>query len=47
MKTKLTQLMFQVNQITRQKSQFIIALVAIVLLVLGAGAPDNGGLVGH
>lgn len=47
MKTKLTQIVTAVSKVNRQKIQFFVALLTIALLVLGAGAPDNGGLVGR
>jgi hypothetical protein len=47
MKTKLSQVLVKVIKINKQHLQFILTLLAIILLVLGAGAPDNGGLVGH
>lgn len=47
MKTKLNQIQIVVSKINRQHIQLALALLAIVLFVLGAGAPDNGGVVGH
>jgi hypothetical protein len=47
MKTQFTQVLVNVVKIKRQHLQFILTLLALILLVLGAGAPDNGGLVGH
>ena len=47
MKTKLNQLMMVTSKINRQYIQLALALLAIILFVLGAGAPDGGGIVGH
>ena len=47
MKTQLDQILVNVIKIKRQHLQLFITLLALTLLVLGAGAPDNGGLVGH
>jgi hypothetical protein len=47
MKTKLTQILMVVSKINRQHVQLALALLAIVLFVLGAGAPDGGGVVGR
>ena len=47
MKSNLLKAFTSVSQIKRQHLQFIVTLLALILLVLGVGAPDNGGLVGH
>ncbi len=47
MKSQLTQVLAGVLKIKKQHMQFIVTLLALTLLVLGVGAPDNGGLVGH
>ena len=47
MKTKLSQILMIPTKVNRQHIQMALALLAIVLFVLGAGAPDNGGVVGH
>jgi hypothetical protein len=47
MKTKLTQLFEFAQKIDRRHIQLILALVALAMLVLGAGAPDDGGFVSH
>jgi len=43
MKTKITQLFLTAQKIDRRHIQLAFALVALVLLVIGAGAPDDGG----
>lgn len=43
MQTKLTQLSIFVSKFDRRYLQLAFALLALVLLVLGAGAPDDGG----
>ena len=47
MKNTLTQLALNVQKIDRRHIQFILALLTLVMLVLGAGAPEDGGLVGR
>ena len=48
MKNKLTRLALLTQEINRQHIQLAFALLALVLLVLGAGAPeDGGGIVGQ
>jgi hypothetical protein len=47
MKNTLAQLALHVQKINRTHIQFILALVGLVMLVLGAGAPEDGGHVGH
>lgn len=47
MKTKLNQILVVANKVNRQHIQLALALLAIILFVLGAGAPDGGGIVGH
>ena len=47
MKTKLTNLFLFTQKINRQHVQFAFALLALVLFVLGAGAPDSGGTAPH
>ncbi|MFH2102577.1 MAG: hypothetical protein ABIJ39_04385 [Chloroflexota bacterium] len=42
MKSKLFNLVNSAPMINRQHIQMVMALVALVLLVLGAGAPDDG-----
>ena len=43
MKTKLNHLFLLTSKINRQHVQVAFALLALVLFVLGAGAPDGGG----
>ncbi len=47
MKNALTQLALSVQKIDRRHIQFVLALLTLVMLVLGAGAPEDGGHVGH
>jgi hypothetical protein len=44
MKTKLFKLTILTQRFNRQHIQFALALVALVLFVLGAGAPEIGGI---
>ena len=43
MKNKLFQLSISGTKINRQHVQFILTLIALALLVLGIGAPMDGG----
>ncbi len=43
MKAKLANLFLFTQKINRQHVQYAMALLALVLFVLGAGAPDSGG----
>ena len=43
MKNKLTLLALYAQKINRQHIQLILEIVALALLVLGAGAPADGG----
>jgi hypothetical protein len=43
MKTKLFQLSLSGAKINRQHVQFILSIIALALLVLGVGAPMDGG----
>ncbi|MBC8335877.1 MAG: hypothetical protein H8E29_11460 [Anaerolineales bacterium] len=43
MKNKLTQLFTISNKINRTHIQMIFAILALAMLVLGAGAPSVGG----
>ena len=47
MKTQLFKLAELSQKINRQHIQFAFALVALVLLVLGAGAPTDSALGGR
>jgi hypothetical protein len=47
MKTKLANLFLFTQKINRQHVQVALALLAVVMFVLGAGAPDSGGLGGR
>jgi hypothetical protein len=46
MKNKLSQLFVFTQKINRQHVQVALALLTLVLFVLGAGAPDSGGIGG-
>lgn len=35
--------LFQLSKINRQHIQFILTLIALAMLVLGVGAPSDGG----
>ncbi len=43
MKSRLAQLFIFSQKINRQHIQLAFALLALVLLVIGAGAPEDGG----
>jgi hypothetical protein len=43
MKNKLTLLAFSAQKINRQHIQMILAIIALAMLVVGAGAPLDGG----
>ena len=43
MKNKLASLVFSVQKIDRQHVQLILVTVSLVMLVLGIGAPVDGG----
>ena len=43
MNAKLAQVALFAQKIDRRHIQFAFALLALVLLVIGAGAPDDGG----
>ncbi len=43
MKVKFAQLVLGIQKIDRRYIQLAFALVALVLLVIGAGAPEDGG----
>jgi hypothetical protein len=43
MKARLIQLVLGVQKINRQYIQLAMVLVALVLMVLGVGAPDDRG----
>lgn len=47
MKTKLANLFLFTQKINRQHVQVALALLAVVMFVLGAGAPDSSGLGGR
>jgi hypothetical protein len=45
MKNKLNLALFAVSKIDRQHIQLFFVLLSLVMLVLGVGAPDDGGTV--
>ncbi len=45
MKNTLARLSLSTQKINRQHIQFVFALLALALLVLGAGAPMDGGSI--
>ncbi len=47
MKTQLFKLSLFAQKINRQHVQFTLALLALILFVLGAGAPIDSGLGGR
>ena len=47
MKNKLALLAFSAQKINRQHVQLVFVLVSLAMLVLGTGAPADGGGVGH
>lgn len=47
MNNKLAQLFAFSNKINRQHIQLVFVVITLVMLVLGAGAPDDGGGIGR
>ena len=48
MNTKIAQIAMFSNKINRQHVQIVMAVIALAMLVLGIGAPsDGGGSVHH
>jgi hypothetical protein len=47
MNKKLASVAFYAGKINRQHVQILMALVALAMLVLGVGAPSDGGGSGH
>lgn len=47
MKNKLALLAFSAQKINRQHVQLILVLVSLAMLVIGVGAPTDGGGVGR
>jgi hypothetical protein len=47
MKTKFAKLFIFSQKINRQHIQVAFALLALILFVLGAGAPSDGGINTH
>lgn len=44
MKTKLNSLVLSVSKINREHIQVFFIVLSLAMLVLGVGAPDDGGL---
>lgn len=47
MKNKLALLALSVQKLNRQHIQLVLVVIALAMLVLGAGAPVDGGGPGH
>ncbi|HEX9028719.1 MAG TPA: hypothetical protein VF823_06060 [Anaerolineales bacterium] len=47
MKNQLTQIALLTSKINRQHIQFVFAILALAMLVLGIGAPTDGGAPAH
>lgn len=47
MKNNVAKLFVFTQKINRQHIQVVLALLALVLFVLGAGAPSDGGIISH
>lgn len=47
MKTKLTSLLLSVSKINREHIQVFFIVLSLAMLVLGVGAPDDGGYSGR
>lgn len=43
MKNQLALVVFSAQKINRQHIQFILTVTAMIMFVLGAGAPNDGG----
>lgn len=47
MKNKLTLLAFSAQKINRQHIQFFFLILSLAMLLLGLGAPEDGGGISH
>ena len=47
MNKKLASAAFYASKVNRQHIQILLALLALAMLVLGIGAPSDGGGSGH
>ena len=47
MKTQFTKLALLTQKVNRQHVQVVLTLLALVLFVLGASAPSDGGSLPH
>jgi hypothetical protein len=45
MKKQFARLSLALSKINRQHIQLVLAVMALAMLVLGAGAPDDGGSI--
>ena len=47
MKNKLALLTLSARKINRQHIQLLFVILSLAMLVLGVGAPADGGITGH
>lgn len=47
MQKKLADIVLMTSKINRQHIQFLLAILALAMLVLGIGAPTDGGMNPH
>ncbi|MGE5073060.1 MAG: hypothetical protein ACM3MF_06500 [Anaerolineae bacterium] len=47
MKNRISQIALLTTKVNRQHVQFLLAVAALAMLVLGIGAPSDGGLNPH
>lgn len=47
MENKLADIILMSSKINKQHIQFVLAIVALAMLVLGIGAPADGGMNPH
>jgi len=47
MKNRVAQLGVLAGKIDRRHIQFILAIISLAILVLGIGAPNDGGVTPH
>ena len=45
MNDKLARFALSVGKINRQHVQFLLAILALAMLIVGAGAPDGGSVI--
>lgn len=46
MNTKLALLLSSLQKIDRQRLQMVLVIISLAMLVIGAGAPVDGGSIG-